>query len=88
MRIRSYTGSCTQPYPAMTTWFSIVPENSVAFVADPLGHIADISQGVMQINMERVRVNFTSAHYLTIIISGFESDEADDGRYYIDFEDI
>ena len=65
------------------------PGEFTTVVNDPLGHIANDNIGVQQINMERVRVNFTGTHYLTIILTGFpDVDLEDDGRFYIDFEDV
>ena len=46
--------------------------------------------GIMKTNIERVRVKNDATLYLTFIIAGFvdSQPEQDDGRWYLDFEDV
>ena len=47
-------------------------------IADPLGIITTLAEvGAMQVNMERVRVNFDTEHYLTFIFTGYDVGSTD-----------
>ena len=66
------------------------PGEYAGYVADPLGHIINTDIGVMKTDIERVRVKNDATLSLTFIISGFvdSQPEQDDGRWYLDFEDV
>ena len=66
------------------------PGEYAGLVNDPLGHIDSMAIGIMKTNIERVRVKNDATLYLTFIIAGFTASQAeqDDGRWYLDFEDV
>ena len=55
-----------------------------------MGHVVDGDLGIMKTDIERVRIKNDAPLYLTLIIAGVNNtdDVMDDGRWYIDFEDV